>query len=136
MRGGHPFLRAARPEGPEHMLTPRTKAGGQGRSARNPSKRAAVLGVAALLFSALAGKAAALPPPVPVSQFDMTGYLQAATLGGADVLAGGTLTVNGQPVVVPRNLEVIFPAGIFTWEQMFQLAPPPYGPSQTGMAMS
>src|SRR6266516_6895289 len=86
------------------MVTNRTKAGGQGRSAATASKRAALLGVAALLISAMAGQAAALPPPVPVSQFDMTGYLQAATLGATDVLAGGTLTVNGQAVVVPRNL--------------------------------
>ena len=72
-----------------------------------------------------------------VTQFDMTGFLQAATLDApGDVLAGGSLTVNGQLVIVPRNTEVVFPAAFITWQQVFELAPPPYGPTQTGLAMS
>ncbi|HET9599417.1 MAG TPA: PKD domain-containing protein [Anaeromyxobacteraceae bacterium] len=105
-----------------------------------PRGLAAVLVVYPKLLAVLAALAAvparAAFPPVPVSQFDMTGFLQAATLGGSDALAGGTLTVNGQVVVVPRNVIVTFPAAFLTWEQVFQFAPPPYGPTQTGLAMA
>jgi hypothetical protein len=102
-----------------------------------------MIGWAAFLaaIAALAsGRADALPAVQPVSPFDMTGFIQAATLGSAtDLLAGGTLVVNGQTIVVPRNAIVQFPATFLTWEQVFELAPPPYGlgsTPQTGLALA
>jgi hypothetical protein len=108
---------------------------------RADPRRSAVVPAVSLKLLAVLAALAVVParaafPPVPVSQFDMTGFLQAATLGGSDALAGGTLTVNGQVVVVPRNLIVTFPAAFLTWEQVFQFAPPPYGPAQTGLAVA
>jgi K319-like protein len=98
--------------------------------------RATGLGAVAAALAA-AGTALAAPPPVPVTQFDMTGFLQAATLDPpGDVLSGGTLTVNGQVVVVPRNVVVVMPAAFLSWQQLFAKAPPPYGPGQTGLAMA
>jgi K319-like protein len=86
---------------------------------------------------AAGGTALAAPPPVPVTQFDMTGYLQSASVDNpGDVLSGGTLTVNGQVVTVPKNVVVVMPAAFLTWQQLFAKAPPPYGPSQTGLAMA
>ena len=120
------------------MGKPTVSAGGLGRSACGPSQRAALFGAAAvILFGANTAQAQLRNPPVLVTQFDMTGFLQAATLDApGDVLAGGTLTVNGQVVTVPRNTLVVFPATYLTWQQVFELAPQPYGPTQTGLAMS
>jgi hypothetical protein len=113
--------------------------GGLGRFTCGRSTRVALLGATALLLSGAGtiARAQVRTPPVLVTQFDMTGFLQAATLDPpGDILAGGTLLVNGQLVIVPRNTEVVFPAAFITWQQVFQLAPPPYGPTQTGLAMS
>jgi hypothetical protein len=91
--------------------------------------------VAAAGVVAIGGPAAAAPPPVPVTQFDMTGFLQAATIDTAgDLLSGGTLTVNNQKVVVPRNVVVIMPAANLSWGQLFDMSP--LKPNQTGLAMS
>jgi len=83
----------------------------------------------------VAGAAAAAAPP-PNTPFDMTGFIQEATLGGADQLAGGTITVQGQKIVVPRNTVVLFPATALTWAEVFQLAPKPWGPTQSGLALT
>ena len=81
--------------------------------------------------------------PVPASsQFDITGFLQAATLNNAaDSKSGGTLTVNGHLITVPSNLIVILPANALTWQELFAKAPAPYGLAvggngQSGLAMS
>jgi hypothetical protein len=79
----------------------------------------------------------------PFSPFDVTGVLQQATFGdcpgtcgGRDALAGGTLTVNGQLIVVPRNTVVLLPAAALTWKELFDLAPAPYlALGQTGLAL-
>lgn len=99
-----------------------------------PSAAPRFLAVVALLL--LAGRAAALPALQTVSPFDMTGLLQAATLDGPGSLAGGTLTVNGQVVTVPANMLVQLPATFLTWPELFRLAPAPYGPTQTGLALA
>ncbi|MFL5301210.1 MAG: PKD domain-containing protein [Anaeromyxobacteraceae bacterium] len=100
-------------------------------------RRAILLAAVAALA---AGRAAAAPAVQPVSPFDMTGFIQAATLGSSgDLLAGGTLVVNGQAIVVPRNAIVQFPATFMTWEQVFEFAPEPYGlgsTPQTGLALT
>jgi hypothetical protein len=93
--------------------------------------------VVAIATAAAGGRAGAAPPPVPVTQFDMTGFLQAASVDNAsDTMSGGKLTVNGQVVIVPRNVVVVMPATFLSWQQLFAKAPPPYGPSQTGLAMA
>ena len=84
------------------------------------------------------GAAIAQLPLQPVgSPFDMTGFIQSATLTpGGDVLTGGTLQVNGHTITVPRNTIMQMPAFALTWAQLFTLAPAPYGPFQTGLAMN
>ena len=60
-----------------------------------------------VLLSWASGASAAFVPPVS-TQFDITGFLQAATLGGpgAGAHQGGTLTVNGQIVTVPAETRI------------------------------
>lgn len=78
--------------------------------------------------------------PIGVStQFDITGFLQAATLDStcaSDPHCGGTLQVNGHTVIVPKNTVVIFPANALTWQEVFAQAPAPYALTATGMAMA
>jgi hypothetical protein len=94
------------------------------------SKTAAGLfGLAMLCRAAVA--LAQLPMPAS-SQFTVTGVLQDASLGAppagtVPAFAGGTLTVNGNTIVVPANTVVQYPANSTTWAQMFVQAPPPYG---------
>ncbi len=97
-----------------------------------------------LLLCLLAISASAwgqLPVP-PSSQFDVTGFIQAATLGGpgsgsgAGAHAGGFITVNGQVITVPSETIVILPANALTWQELFALAPAPYTGAATGMALN
>jgi PKD repeat protein len=91
--------------------------------------------VAALAWAGTAG--AQLPLQAVGAQFDVTGFMQAATLDApGDVLAGGTVQVNGQKIVVPRNTIFQMPAFAMTWQQLFALAPPPYTGTQTGLALA
>jgi hypothetical protein len=94
------------------------------------------MSTAALTLALASARALALPAPQPVSQFDLIGFLQSATLEGSDALAGGALTVNGHVVTVPRNTILQMPATALTWAELFLLAPSPYGPTQTGMALA
>lgn len=92
-------------------------------------------GVFALLLSCGTVLAQALPQNV--SQFDMIGLIQQATLFDAnDPLSGGTITVNNQVVVVPANTIFQMPAAALTWQQLFAQAPAPWGPTQTGLALA
>jgi hypothetical protein len=76
--------------------------------------------------------------PIPLStQFDITGFLQEATLATpGDAHSGGTLKVNGHLVTVPRETIVILPANALTWQELFAQAPAPYTNVATGMAMA
>lgn len=81
--------------------------------------------------------------PIPAStQFDITGFIQSATLGGPGTGAGsgahqgGFITVNGHLITVPSETIVILPANALTWQELFALAPAPYAPTQTGLALS
>jgi hypothetical protein len=77
--------------------------------------------------------------PVPASsQFDITGCIQTASLGGpgAGAHQGGSITVNGHVVTVPAETIVILPANALTWQELFALAPAPYTGAATGMALS
>ncbi|HSQ03501.1 MAG TPA: hypothetical protein VLN59_05675, partial [Burkholderiales bacterium] len=90
------------------------------------------------------------PPPVP-PQFDVTGFIQEATLDSAGTicqpsdprLAGGSLKVNGIRVIVPCNTILQMPAATLTWQELFSMAPRDIGlpigangiPAQTGLAL-
>jgi len=102
-----------------------------------------VLALVAGASLGLAGRAQAqLPIPV-ASQFDITGFIQVAALDPTCVASahcGGSLTVNGHVIVVPKELIVILPANALSWQELFAQAPAPYGlaaavPS-TGMALT
>jgi hypothetical protein len=75
-----------------------------------------------------------------VFQFDFTGLIQSAIVDTpSDVRSGGRLTVNGHEVIVPSNTIVTLPAFAITWQELFALAPSPYGltavPPSTGLAL-
>ena len=84
---------------------------------------------------------AQLPVP-PSSQFDITGFIQTATLGGpgtgpgVGAHMGGTITVNGHVIIVPSETIVILPANALTWQELFAQAPSPYTGVATGMALT
>jgi len=91
--------------------------------------------VAALAWAGVAG--AQLPLTPFGAQFDITGFIQAATLNApGDVLAGGTVQVSGHTIIVPRNTIFQMPAFALTWQQLFAMAPPPYTGTQTGLALA
>jgi hypothetical protein len=95
--------------------------------------------LAVILFAGLAG---AQTPIAASTQFDITGHIQVATLGGpgsgngAGAHQGGFIKVNGHVITVPSETIVILPANALTWAEIFSLAPAPYGPSQTGLALA
>ena len=88
--------------------------------------------------------AAGVVPTVPAStQFDVTGFLQSASLDQACVTAaggnsdaqgnpqvahcGGTMKVNGHTIVVPAETVVILPANALTWQELFDQNPSEIG---------
>ena len=82
--------------------------------------------------------------PVPaVSLFEMTGFIQKATLDNPnDPFSGGTLTMNNHLIVIPRYTIFQMPATSLTWTELFTQAPSPYGlgnapdkPHQSGLAL-
>jgi K319-like protein len=80
-----------------------------------------------MIWSGPAG-AATYPQPPAVSPFNTTGFIQAATLdNGTDVLSGGTVTVNGTKITIPRNTVVIMSASNISWQEVWALAPCPWG---------
>jgi hypothetical protein len=89
------------------------------------------------------------PPTAPqtATQFDVTGFIQAATTNDINrQQAGGLLTINGSwpagnslTILVPDETVVILPANQLFWTELFQMAPPPYlgkTPAMSGMALS
>ena len=122
------------------------------RERRNPRRTKALAALAALavgipvMVSQTFGGAGAAPTQTTFAsstQFDLTGFLQTATLdcgtypsdSGDPARCGGTLMVNGQTVVVPAETIVILPASALTWAELF--AQNPAGnPQQTGMALN
>jgi K319-like protein len=76
------------------------------------------------------------PPPQDPTQFDITGIIQAATVNNAaNVLSGGSITVNNQRIVVPDNTILQTPATALTWQQVFTMNPRGVA-GETGMAQS
>jgi len=76
--------------------------------------------------------------PMPASTiFEMTGFIQKATLDNAsDPFSGGTLTMNNHVIVIPRYTILQMPATSLTWAELFNQAPAPWGPTQTGLALA
>ena len=71
-------------------------------------------------------QATVLPTLASSTQFDVTGFLQTATVDTpADPHSGGTLTVNGHKIVVPNETIAILPASALTWQELFTHAPAP-----------
>src|SRR3954469_18256536 len=101
--------------------------------------RARTMWIAALTVAALWSATvvrAQLPMPA-ATPFEMTGFIQTATLdAGTDPFRGGTITLNNHKVIVPRNTIFQMPATSLTWAELFTQAPAPYGPAQTGLALS
>jgi hypothetical protein len=72
-----------------------------------------------------------------VSPFTITGFLQKATLNiPDDPFSGGIMEVNGYAIKVPSNTSVNMPGTLLRWSDLFSLAPKPWGPKQTGMALA
>jgi hypothetical protein len=98
--------------------------------------------VAVLLGVALSYTTGVLKAQLPIAastQFDITGFLQEATLDpscAASAHCGGTLKVNGHIVTVPKETIVILPANALTWQELFAQAPAPYTGVATGMAIA
>jgi hypothetical protein len=127
---------------------------------REPRRRVGVRVVSALAiffsFGVMIDQAPATAAvlPVPAStQFDITGFLQSATLDPVCVAAagaaldthgftqaahcGGTMMLNGTTIIVPAETIAILPASALTWQELFAQAPAPYaGTNQTGMALA
>jgi hypothetical protein len=98
------------------------------------------------------GAAAIVPTPLSSTQFDITGFLQSASLDQACVAAAGTsldgqghpqaahcagtMMLNGHTVVVPAETVVIQPASALTWQELFAQSPSPYTGVATGSALN
>jgi hypothetical protein len=100
--------------------------------------------VQAQTFSAPAISPMAIVPPA----FDMTGFIQDATLDTSNAickptharLAGGTVTLNGIKVIIPCNTVLQLPAATLSWADLFRagtgFAPADIAPAgQTGLAI-
>src|SRR5512138_3828113 len=80
------------------------------------------------LLWATPAAAALYPQPPAATGFTVTGFVQAMTLDNpADVLSGGTVTVNGTKVVIPRNTIAILSASNVSWQELWAFAPCPWG---------
>src|SRR3954453_17955629 len=92
--------------------------------------------VAALVASVTMQPQAQTPAPGGAAPFDIIGFIDAATVTPeADGFSGGgTITVNGTTIVVPKNTLLQMPAFALTWQELFAMAPAPWGPTQSGLA--
>jgi hypothetical protein len=84
--------------------------------------------------------AAVYPQPPKDTPFTITGFIQSATLDDAtNVLSGGTVTVNGTKVIIPKNTIVLMPGTFLSWQELWAKAPAPWGLAgngQTGLALT
>src|SRR4051812_42267206 len=77
------------------------------------------------------------PAPGGAAPFDIVGFIDAATMTPeADGFSGGgTITVNGTTIVVPKNTLLQMPAFALTWQELFAMAPEPWlTAGQSGLA--
>ena len=98
----------------------------------------AVMATVVIAMSWRADVRAQLPLQAVGSPFEITGFIQAATVDSPnDPFSGGTITVNNHFVVVPRNTIFQMPATSMTWQELFKNAPAAYSAfGQTGMALT
>src|SRR5689334_19202800 len=97
-------------------------------------RRAFALG-AALAAMCAAGAARAQLPMPGSTNFDITGFIEEATLDPsctASPHCGGTIKVDGHLITVPKEIVIQFPAQSATWQEMFSQAPAPYGLTAAG----
>src|SRR3954465_14345531 len=101
--------------------------------------------IVALVASVTLRPQAQTPAPMGAAPFDIIGFIDAATLTPeADGFSGGgTITVNGTTIIVPKNTLLQSAALALTWQELFPMAPSPYGPGsgpkgedQSGLAKS
>jgi hypothetical protein len=107
--------------------------------------RRRIMAALALALAALwpAAQMRAQLPMLPATLFEMTGFIQKATLDDpSDPFSGGTLTMNNHVIVVPRYTIFQMPATSLTWTELFSQAPAPWGisqdasrPPQSGLAL-
>src|SRR3954462_5654366 len=92
--------------------------------------------VVAMLATVTLRPHAQTPAPGGAAPFDIFGFIDAATVTPeADGFSGGgTITVNGTTIVVPKHTLLQMPAFALTWQELFAMAPAPYGPAQSGLA--
>src|ERR1044071_3344684 len=92
----------------------------ENRAMRSRYGRTAVL-VMALAASMTMRPQAQTPAPGGAAPFDITGFIDAATVQPeADGFSGGgTVTVNGTTIVVPKNTLLQMPAFALTWQELF-----------------
>jgi len=95
-----------------------------------------VAAVVAIVACATLRPQAQTPAPAGAAPFDVIGFIDAATVTPeADGFSGGgTITVNGTTIVVPKNTLLQMPAFTLTWQELFAMAPAPWGPTQSGLA--
>ena len=95
-----------------------------GASQRRGASTRSILFTLFLIILLPAFAAGQLPVPAS-SQFDVTGFIQTATLGGpgsgngSGAHQGGFITVNDQVITVPSETIVILPANALTWQELF-----------------
>src|SRR3982750_3432234 len=84
--------------------------------------------VAALVASVTMQPQAQTPAPGGAAPFDIIGFIDAATVTPeADHFSGGgTITVNGTTIIVPKNTLLQMPAFALTWQEIFELVPAPW----------
>jgi hypothetical protein len=83
------------------------------------------------------------PVPTP-AQFDILGFIQDATIDPTMCpsvtdprLKGGTVTLNGQKIIVPCNTILQFPAFAATWADVFTMAPKDITPAgRSGLSLN
>ena len=83
------------------------------------------------------------PVPTP-AQFDILGFIQDATVDPTMCptvidprLKGGTVTLNGQKIIVPCNTILQFPAFAATWADVFTMAPADITPAgRSGLSLN
>src|SRR3954468_5168012 len=93
--------------------------------------------VAALVASVTMRPQAQTPAPGGAAPFDIIGFIDAATVTPeADGFSGGgTVTVNGTTITIPKNTLLQMPAFALTWQELFQMAPDQWkAAGQSGLA--
>ena len=105
-----------------------------------------MVSVAMPAFVPVARAQTAVAPTVPIvpPQFNLTGFIQNAVLDTNNTLcvpahpslAGGTITVNGQIIVVPCNTILQLPATSMTFAELFLLAPGSTPAGYTGLSLA